>query len=260
MPEREKMKFTILGSGTSSGIPTIGCKCPVCTSTDPKDKRLRTSLLVESETTTIVVDTSTDFRQQMLTNNVDKLDAVLFTHHHFDHIGGFDDIRAYNYQSRKPMQIYLTEECHKRLRETFIYAFEIPEQIGGGVPMIDVNLISTEKFTIGDIEIQPIRLMHGNMEILGFRFGDFAYCTDTNFVPEESIELLKGVDVLILDALRYQKHSTHFTISEAIEVSREIGARRTYFTHMTHQILHADCDPQLPDGINLSYDGLVIEL
>jgi phosphoribosyl 1,2-cyclic phosphate phosphodiesterase len=260
MPSKGNMKFTILGSGTSSGIPTIGCKCNVCTSADPKDKRLRTSLLVQSETTTILVDTSNDFRQQMLSADVDKLDGVLFTHHHFDHIGGFDDIRAFNYQTHRPMPIYLTEQTLKRLRETFIYAFVTPKQIGGGVPMIEVNEISTEKLQIGDIDIQPIPLMHGRMDILGFRFGDFAYCTDTNYIPPKSIELLRGVDVLILDALRYQEHSTHFTINQAIEVAQKIGARQTYFTHMTHQILHAECDPSLPPGINLAYDGLVIDL
>ena len=251
---------TVLGSGTSSGVPTIGCRCATCTSDDPRDKRLRPSLLVQSDTTTVVIDTSSDFRQQMLRCDVRSLDAVVFTHHHFDHIGGFDDIRAYNFFLNRPMSVYLMEETFAALRRTFIYAFEIPEQIGGGVPVVDINLIDTAPFAVGDLTFTPVPLLHGNMRVNGYRIGDFAYCTDTNCIPDVSLALLEGVEVLVLDALRYHEHPTHFTVDEAIDTAQRIGARKTYFTHIAHNILHAELESTLPEGIELSYDGLVIRV
>ncbi|MCX7736694.1 MAG: MBL fold metallo-hydrolase [Candidatus Kapabacteria bacterium] len=254
------MRFTLLGTGTSSGVPTISCNCPTCTSDDVKDKRLRTSLLVESKTTTVIIDTSPDFRQQMLKYKVSKLDGVIFTHHHFDHIGGFDDIRAFNYTSRKSVPIYLTEITLAKLKRTFFYAFEEIEQLGGGIPLIDINIIDSDKFQIGDIVFEPIKLLHGKLEVLGFRINDFAYCTDTNFIPQESVKKLKNLDVLVLDALRYTKHTTHFNLEESIEAAKNIGAKKTYLTHIAHQIKHEECEPNLPKDIFLAYDGLVIEL
>mgnify|MGYP006285209163 CR=1 FL=1 len=252
------LRFTVLGSGTSSGIPTIGCKCSTCASDDPKDKRLRTSLLVESPTTTVVIDTSPDFRQQMLASGVSKLDGVVYTHHHFDHIGGFDDIRAFNYATRRSMPVYINKKTFAELKRTFIYAFETPEQLGGGVPMIDIRFIDHETFSIGDIHFQPLSLYHGKFEILGFKIGNLAYCTDTNFLPGETIEMISGIDYLILDALRFTEHPTHFSLDQAIDVSRKVNASETCFIHMAHQIRHEEIDPGLPEGINLAYDGLVL--
>ncbi|TAE29988.1 MAG: MBL fold metallo-hydrolase [Candidatus Kapaibacterium sp.] len=253
------MKFTILGSGTSTGVPLAGCGCETCRSTDTRDKRLRPSLLVESATTTIVIDTSADFRYQMLRLGVQKIDGVVFTHHHFDHIGGFDDLRAFNFLLRKALPIYLMEETMENLRRTFLYAFVDTGQKGGGVPVVEQNIITTAPFTVGDIEFLPIPMMHGKMRVNGYRIGNFAYCTDTNFIFEESFELLRGLDVLILDALRYDAHPTHFTVNEAIACAERIGAKQTYFTHIAHNILHADLSQRLPQGIALAYDGLVME-
>lgn len=254
------MRFTLLGTGTSSGVPTISCNCPTCTSTDVRDKRLRTSLLVESDSTTVIIDTSPDFRQQMLKFNVKKLDGIIFTHHHFDHIGGFDDIRAFNYTSKKSVPIYLTAKTLEKLKRTFFYAFEEVEQMGGGIPMIDINIIDSDKFRIGNIVFEPIKLLHGKLEVLGFRINNFAYCTDTNFIPSESIRKLYGLDILILDVLRYTKHTTHFNLEEGISAAKTIGAKKTYFTHIAHQIKFDECQPYLPPDIYLAYDGLTFEL
>jgi len=258
MHKGQKIKFTVLGSGTSSGIPTIGCRCDTCTSDDPRDKRLRTSLLIESETTTIVIDTSPDFRQQMLRSDVRKLDAVLYTHQHFDHIGGFDDLRAFNYIASKPMPIYLSEDTFVRLKRTFYYAFEEPEQMGGGVPMVDVNIIDTTPIVVGDIEVQPIPLLHGKLKVLGFRIGNFAYCTDTNQIPENSMKYLQGLNYLIIDALRFKPHSTHFSRDEALQVIDNLKPKQSYLIHMAHQMKHSECENALPKNIRLSYDSLEI--
>lgn len=254
-------KVTFLGTGTSSGIPTIGCRCPVCTSTDEKDKRLRASILIQSDTTTILIDTTPDFRQQMLKNNITKVDAVLYTHHHFDHIGGFDDLRAINYTTRRPVPIYLMQKTFDSIKRTFFYAFGELEQIGGGIPAVDENIIDdVNEIVIGDIKITPIPLMHGKMKVLGFRIDNFAYCTDTNFIPDTSFTLLRNLDVLVLDALRYTKHETHFSLDEALETAKKINANATYFTHMAHEIKHTECEQNLPKYHFLSFDGLVIKL
>ncbi len=254
------MKFTILGSGTSTGTPTVSCRCATCASHDPHDERLRPSLMVESATTRVVIDTSADFRQQMLRYRIGAIDAVVFTHHHFDHIGGFDDIRGFNFTMQRAIPIYLMQETFNNLKRTFLYAFQDLGQKGGGVPVVNVNIIDRDPFTIGDITFQPIPMMHGTMRVNGYRIGDFSYCTDTNFIPEESFKFLEGTEILILDALRYDKHPTHFTVQEAIAAAGRIGARETYFTHIAHNILHADLESRLPVGIHLSYDGWECEL
>lgn len=256
----KSLRFTILGSGTSSGVPTISCKCPTCTSTDPKDKRLRTSLLVQSENTNVVIDTTPDFRQQMLTYKIEKLDAVVYTHAHFDHIGGMDDLRAYNYTTKKPVRIYANKSTLERIQRTFFYIFEEPEQIGGGIPSLEINLIDTKPFIIDDIEFEPLPLYHGRLLVLGFRIGDLAYCTDTNNIPEETLERMQGLKYLIIDALRYDKHSTHFNIEEAVAIAQKIKPKHTYLIHIAHQILHSKCENELPQGISLSYDGLQLSL
>lgn len=254
--EDNQIRFTILGTGTSSGIPTVGCECDVCNSSDPKDKRLRCSLLIETPSTTVVIDTSSDFRQQMLIHKVKKLDAVIFTHQHFDHIGGFDDIRAFNFVQNKSIPIYLNEKTFNSMKKTFAYAFGEAVQVGGGLPTVEVNIISRDNFKIGDIEFEIIPLMHGKIEVLGFRIGKFAYCTDTNFISSYSKNRLHNLDVLILDALRFHPHPTHFTIEESIEVAQELEAKETYFTHIAHQVSHSKLSKELPEKINLAYDGL----
>lgn len=256
----KKIHIRILGTGTSSGVPLIACKCPTCLSDDPRDKRLRCSVLIQSETTTLVIDSGADFRQQMLSNKVDKLDAIVFTHHHNDHISGFDDVRAFNYIQNKPMPIYLNEKTLNYLKQVFSYAFEEPEQIGGGVPQLEVNMIDDKKFTIGDIDLEPIPLMHGNLEVFGFRLGNFAYCTDTNFISEESMHKLQSLDILILDALRYNPHPTHFTVAEALEVIAKLKPKKTYLTHIAHQLKHEEAEAQLPENVFIAYDGLDFEI
>jgi phosphoribosyl 1,2-cyclic phosphate phosphodiesterase len=216
--------------------------------------------MVESATTRVIIDTSADFRQQMLTHRVARIDAVVFTHHHFDHIGGFDDIRGFNFTMQRAIPIFLMEETFENLKRTFLYAFQDMGQKGGGVPVTKVHIIDTEPFSIGDITFLPIPMMHGRMRVNGYRIGDFAYCTDTNFIPETSFARLEGLEILILDALRYDKHPTHFTVQEAIANAARIGARETYFTHIAHNILHADLEPNLPAGVFLSTDGLSFEL
>ncbi len=252
-----KIQITVLGSGTSMGVPTIACNCPTCTSDDPKDFRMRSSLLIESETTTVLIDTSSDFRAQMLKHKIKNIDAILFTHHHFDHISGFDDIRPLNFINNSVTPIYATEKTLKELRRVFVYAFEEPEQIGGGVPHIEINTITPyTPIQIGDIELLPIRLWHGKLEVMGFIIKDFAYCTDTNCIPDESLEYLKGKDTLIIDALRHHKHETHFCLPESLEIADNLGIRQTYFTHIAHQIKHSEVEQTLPEGRNLAYDGL----
>lgn len=256
----KKIHIRILGTGTSSGVPLIACKCPTCLSDDPRDKRLRCSVLIQSETTTIVIDSGADFRQQMLSNKVDKLDAIVFTHHHNDHISGFDDVRAFNYIQNKSMPIYLNVKTLNYLKQVFSYAFEEPEQIGGGVPQLEVNMIDEKKFSIGDIDLEPIPLMHGNLEVFGFRLGNFAYCTDTNFISEDSMQKLQNLDILILDALRYNPHPTHFTVAESLEIIAKLKPKKTYLTHIAHQLKHEEAEAKLPENVFIAYDGLDFEI
>lgn len=255
------LRFTILGTGTSTGIPCVACTCATCMSDDSRDKRLRTSLLVQSETTTIVVDTSADFRQQMLSHSVKSIDGIVYTHHHYDHISGFDDTRPFMFfNDDQPVKCFALKQTHDVIRQTFPYAFGEAEQIGGGVPGADFTIIDDEPFMIGDIEVIPIPMKHGSIRVNGYRFGNFAYCTDTNHIPLSSIDKLQGLEVLILDALRYHTHPTHFTIEEANEMSKMIDAKQTYYTHIAHQIKHAECEKELPANCHLAYDGLYFDI
>lgn len=251
------MEITVLGSGTSSGVPTIGCHCHTCMSTDERDKRLRPSLWIKSEDRSFVVDTSSDFRQQCLREGIKVLDAVLYTHHHFDHIAGFDDLRAFNYLSGKKVPVFGSYETLNHIRSTFSYAFD-PGDNQSSSPSVSVHTIVDETFFIDTIPILPIPLFHGTMQVNGYRIGDFAYCTDCNKIPETSLGKLANLDILILDALRHTSHPTHFSLNEAIEVAQRVGARSTYFTHIAHDIQHTETEAILPDNMYLAYDGLTL--
>lgn len=246
----------VLGTGTSTGIPTIGCDCTTCQSDDIRDKRLRCSILIRTDSTSVLIDTTPDFRQQMLKFEIRKLDAVLFTHQHYDHIGGFDDLRPYNYLMKKPIPIYSNDITYEHLLKVFEYAFIPPEQIGGGVPEIINHIVKDESFNIGDLNILPLKLYHGKMEVLGFRIGNFAYCTDTNNIPESTIEKMYGLDYLIIDALRYHEHSTHFCLKESLEIINKLNPKQAYLTHIAHQIKHSECDSILPENVRVCFDGL----
>lgn len=254
------MRITVLGSGTSSGVPTIGCRCATCTSVDSRDNRLRTSIWIETGNTSIVVDTSNDFRTQCLRADIRRLDAVLYTHHHYDHIAGFDDIRAFNFTQREPMAVYGMPETIAALKRIFDYAFRGNGPNESSAPVVAVNEIQDAPFAIGEAQIVPLELRHGSMRVNGYRFGSFAYCTDCNSITDSARELMRGIDVLILDALRYKSHPTHFTIDEAVREAQAIGARMTYLTHIAHDVRHASANAELPDGVEIAYDGLVIDV
>ncbi|MFA6234334.1 MAG: MBL fold metallo-hydrolase [Bacteroidota bacterium] len=254
-----KVTLRMLGSGTSQGVPVIGCRCETCMSLDARDTRLRPSVLFTIGKTTILVDTSSDFRQQMLRNSVNRIDAVLYTHHHFDHIGGFDDLRQFNYLQNAAMRVYGLSETLQELRKTFRYAFGEAMQIGGGVPSVILSAVAGgTTFSIDSVAVTAIPVMHGMMPIIGYRIGNVAYITDTNYIPESSYALLEGLDVLVLDALRHQEHPTHFSLRESVDAAGRIGARRTYFTHIAHNIMHGRDNDLLPENMEFSYDGLVI--
>lgn len=233
----------------------IGCECEVCTSTNKKDNRLRSSILVQSPTTTIVVDSGPDFRYQMLRQQIKNLDAILYTHSHKDHIAGLDDTRAYSFFSKKPMQLYADSMTEEAIRREFYYAFSSSKY--PGLPDLNFNEISSDSFTVGDITVSPIHVWHLKMPVLGFRFGKFTYITDANRIEETEKEKVKGSDVLVLNALRKQQHISHFSLEEAIDLSQELKMPTTYFTHVSHQLgRHADVESELPEGIHLAYDGL----
>jgi len=260
----------VLGSGTSHGVPSIGCDCDVCRSTDPKDRRTRPSILIElqgDDTATpfaravhsILVDTSTDLRAQALANDVRRVDAILFTHSHADHVFGLDDVRRYNQMQQAPIPCFADEDTLASLKRMFAYVFSPPKQKGGGVPQLSIFRIAGP-FSLGGVEVVPVPLFHGRLPVLGFRIGSFAYLTDCNRIPDESWPLLGGVRTVILDALRHRPHSTHFSVDEAIEVVGRLGAERAYFTHICHDLGHAATNAHLPAGVELAYDGLVLTI
>lgn len=237
----------------------IACECPVCTSPDKKDKRLRSSILVQSAKTTLVVDSGPDFRYQMLRARVKQLDGIVFTHPHKDHVAGLDDVRAFNFFTQQAMKIYASEMTQEVIIREFPYAFY--ESKYPGVPELQLNTIAMEPFTAGDIEIVPIMVWHLKMPVMAFRFGPFTYITDANRIDDDEKEKIRGTEVLVLNALRKEKHISHFSLEEGIAEAKALGARQTYFTHISHQMgKHAEVDGELPPGINLAWDGLEIEV
>lgn len=253
------MKFTFLGTGTSQGVPVIGCNCAVCKSDNEKDKRLRTSLLVQKSDTNVCIDIGPDFRQQMLRENISSMDALIITHEHMDHVAGLDEVRAFNFLQKKRIPVFCTQRVQERLKEQFSYIFTNPDY--PGVPQIEFVDIANTPFYISDIEFIPIKIMHGSMPLYGFRIEDFTYITDANYIEESEKEKIFGSKVLVLNALRKERHHSHFSLDEAITLARECGAKQTYFTHISHQMgKHAETDAQLPEGMALAYDGLTVEI
>ncbi len=262
------VRVTLLGTGTSTGIPVVGCRCRVCTSDDPRDRRLRCAAYVEAApeaggAVRLVIDTGPDFRQQALTYGVEAVDAVLVTHHHFDHVVGLDDLRPFFFGNPRPIPIYASPETAAVLREMFGYIFR--DGTYPGISKLELREVETGPFVVesrysggGRVEVTPIPAMHGALPVLGYRVGRFAYLTDVSAIPEASMPLLEGLDVLVLDALRRAPHPTHLSLDEATALAWKVGARETYFVHMTHSVLHAEEDAALPEGIHLAYDGLVV--
>lgn len=252
-------KLVFLGTGTSQGVPMIGCGCEVCKSDDPKDKRLRSSAYVEHEGLRILIDAGPDFRQQMLREGISSIDAILLTHNHKDHVGGLDDIRAFNYHEKKATQIYCEKYVEEALRMEYSYAFA--ENKYPGAPEWNVNIIENKPFCIKGVEILPIRGKHYKLPVLGYRFGDIAYCTDMNHIPEEEFSKLQGLEHFIINCVRRGKHISHYSLEEAIEVAKRVGARHTWLTHLSHQLpQHQELSLELPSDIAPAYDGLKLEI
>ncbi len=253
------MKITFLGTGTSQGVPVIACNCAICQSTDSKDKRLRTSVMVEIQNKTLVIDSGPDFRQQMLRENVKSLDAIIFTHQHKDHIAGLDDVRAFNHVLQRPMDVYADDRVLKAIRNEFAYSFA--ENKYPGVPDINLHHIQSEIFNVGGVQVQPIQIMHLKLPILAFRIEDFTYITDANYISDIEKEKIKGSKVLVVNALRKKKHISHFTLEEALELIKEVKPERAYLTHLSHQMgKHEDIQKELPENVYIAYDGLCLEI
>ncbi len=251
------MKITFLGTGTSQGVPLISCTCKVCKSTDSRDNRLRTSILIETKGKTFIIDTGPDFRQQMLREDVKKLDAVIFTHEHKDHTAGFDDIRAYNYINKKKMDVYASARVQEAIRREFAYIFSDFKY--PGIPEINLHLLENKLTAIEGIDVLPIEVIHYKIPVFGFRIKDFTYITDANYISDVEKEKIRGTKILVINALRREPHISHFTFKQATELVEELNPERAYFTHISHQLgLHADVQKELPTNIELAYDGLKI--
>jgi len=253
------LTVTFLGTGTSSGVPMIACHCEVCSSTDFRDNRLRSSVLIEDNDLTIAIDAGPDFRQQMLREKVDRIDAIVITHAHKDHVAGLDEIRAFNFFQHKAIDIYATTEVQEKIKIEFYYVFG--EKKYPGIPEMNLITINESPFTIGHLKFIPIKLIHLNMIVYGYRIGDFSYVTDVNYIAPEEMEKLKGTKILVLDALRKKKHISHFTLDEAIAVANEIHPQKTYFTHISHQLgLHKEVEASLHPNMHLAFDGLKLSV
>lgn len=251
---------TFLGTGTSHGVPMIGCACAVCRSDDPRDRRLRPSIYLDvHDGPALLVDTSTDLRQQALTHGLRRLDAILVTHSHADHVMGMDEVRRFNVLSGGAIPLYASPDTGRELRRIFQYVFEPPSQQGGGLPQIELHAIDGP-IHLGGLEVQPVPLLHGRLPVLGFRFGRFAYLTDASTIPDEAWPLLEGLDVLVLNALRHRPHPTHLSLSEAMAVVERLQPRQAWFTHICHDLPHAATCRTLPAGTALAHDGLQLQV
>jgi len=251
------MRVTFLGTGTSRGIPVIGCQCDTCTSTNPHNRRMRSSVMIESDSTRVVIDTSVDFRHQMLEHDVRHLEGVVYTHSHADHILGLDDVYPFNIWSGKPLKAWAAPATLAEIKTTFRHLFA--ETRYPGIPQVELTPIDGP-FAVGNLRFEPVEILHGCLPILGFVIGGFGYLTDVSEIPDKSLEKLTGLDVLVLDALRPRPHPTHFSIEQAAEMACRLDAGQTYLIHMSHEVEHAAVSGQLPERVALSYDGLVVEL
>lgn len=253
------MTITFLGTGTSQGVPVIACNCEVCRSADTRDKRLRTSILIEDKGKVVVIDSGPDFRQQMLRADVQRLDAIVFTHEHKDHIAGLDDIRAFNYRQQGPVDVYGDLRVQAALKREFYYIFE--EFKYPGIPQLNLHTIGTEPFNIGHVSFTPIEVLHYKLPVLGFRINDFTYITDAKTISAAEADKIRGSRILVINALQKESHISHFTLNEAIAFAQEIGAEKTYLTHISHRLgLHSEIARELPKGIELAYDGLQLQI
>jgi phosphoribosyl 1,2-cyclic phosphate phosphodiesterase len=253
------LKITFLGTGTSQGVPVIACPCSVCASTDAHDKRLRTSIMIEENGNVFVIDCGPDFRQQMLRENVKKLDALVFTHEHKDHTGGLDDVRAFNYVSDEPANLYATTNVQRAIMQDYAYVFSGADY--PGIPKVTFHLITTEPFTIKGTKFTPIQVWHMNLPVLGFRVGDFTYITDANKISDKELDKIRGSSVIVLNALRRETHISHFNLEEAVKLLRELKPKRAFLTHISHQLgIHEEINKELPLFIRCAYDGMKIEV
>ena len=255
-----KARVIVLGSGTSHGVPMIGCTCAVCRSADPRDRRTRPSIYLDVDGGPgILVDTATDLRQQALAHGITRVDAILYTHSHADHIMGLDEVRRFNVMQEGSIPAFADERTANDLRRAFGYVFTPPSEQGGGIPQITLTTI-TGPFNVGTVAVQPVPIYHGSRPILGFRFGSFAYLTDCNRLADGAWDLLGDLDILILDALRHRSHPTHFTVAEALQVIERLKPRQTYLTHICHDLPHQATNASLPPGVELAYDGLTFSI
>jgi len=252
------IKITFLGCGTSTGVPMIGCDCGVCTSADIRNRRTRSSIILSVEKSNILIDTATDLRYQSLKNNIRHIEAVLFTHDHADHVHGIDELRSFNFIQKEPIPCYGDFRTLERIKKMFSYIFT-QKQSGGGIPRLEMNEI-TDRVEISGLAVTPVEVLHGELPIFGYRFADTAYVTDCSQIPDDSMEKLLGLELLILGALRYTPHSTHFNIDQALAVASELKPKRTVLTHLSHEVDFLTASSQMPEGVSFAYDGLSIEV
>jgi phosphoribosyl 1,2-cyclic phosphate phosphodiesterase len=259
----QSAEVILLGTGTSVGVPALGCDCAVCTSANPKNNRTRCSVAIRTANGTILIDTAPDMRTQLLREKIPLVHAVVYTHEHADHLFGLDDLRLFPFRLGTPVPLFCEQSVEARIRKSYDYAFsDRQETHPGATPRLEFeNINEVDPFKVLDVEFQPLRLSHGpHFEVLGFRIGNFAYCTDTNFIPEESLALLSGVETFVIDALRLKPHPTHFCVEEACEIAERIQAKKTFLTHICHDLEHEETNASLPQGIELAYDGLRLEI